>query len=149
MLTKATLWTGTDRPPYRGWLLVAGEHIGAVGALDLPAPPADRVLDLAGTHILPGFVDSHLHLTVSAWLPYGIDGWHWSDLGTALAAIRDAAARDPYAPWLMLRSLPNRPTKAKASRCFKMSAIGIRNRPVGVADAAAHTPMKAAASTDR
>jgi len=101
LLTKATLWTGTDRPPYRGWLLVAGEHIGALGALDSPAPPADRVLDLAGTHILPGFVDSHLHLTVSAWLPYGIDGWHWSDLGTALAAIRDAAARDPYAPWLM------------------------------------------------
>ncbi len=101
LLTNATLWTGTDRPPYWGWLLVAGEHIGAVGALDSPVPPADRVLDLAGTHILPGFVDSHLHLTVSAWLPYGIDGWHWSDLGTALAAIRDAAARDPYAPWLM------------------------------------------------
>jgi predicted amidohydrolase YtcJ len=101
LLTKATIWTGTDRPPYPGWLLVDGERVGAVGASDSPVPPADSVLDLTGGHILPGFVDSHLHLTVSAWLPHGVDGRHWPDLDTALAAIHDGAARDPHSPWLM------------------------------------------------
>lgn len=101
LVTGATIWTGTDRPPHPGWLLLDGARIGAVGVSGSPVPAADRVLDLAGAHVLPGFVDSHLHLTVSAWLPCGTDGLAWPDLPAALAAIRDASARDPHSPWLL------------------------------------------------
>jgi hypothetical protein len=43
------------------WLLVDGRHIQRVGSGD--APQADRNVDLPGATILPGFIDTHVHLT--------------------------------------------------------------------------------------
>jgi N-acetylglucosamine-6-phosphate deacetylase len=41
-----------------GWLSVSGERISAVGT---GTPPAGEHLDLAGAHVVPGFVDMHCH----------------------------------------------------------------------------------------
>jgi predicted amidohydrolase YtcJ len=43
------------------WVLVDGRHVQRVGSGEPPA--ADRVVELPGTTILPGFVDTHVHLT--------------------------------------------------------------------------------------
>jgi predicted amidohydrolase YtcJ len=48
-------------PPTGEWILVDGRHIQRVGSGDPPA--ADRTVELPGTTIMPGFVDSHVHLT--------------------------------------------------------------------------------------
>jgi predicted amidohydrolase YtcJ len=43
------------------WVLVDERHVERVGAGD--PPQADRVVELPGTTIMPGFVDAHVHLT--------------------------------------------------------------------------------------
>jgi predicted amidohydrolase YtcJ len=100
-MTGATIWAGPACTPRPGWLLVTGDTITAVGGPDTRPPPAAAAIDLAGCHILPGFVDSHLHATVTGWQTLGVDGEGWTSLGEALSAIGAAARADPHAPWLL------------------------------------------------
>ena len=48
-------------PPTGEWLLVDGRHVQRVGTGE--PPPADRVVAIPGATIIPGFIDSHVHLT--------------------------------------------------------------------------------------
>ena len=50
-----------SHPAMGEWLLVDGRHVERVGSGDPPA--ADRTVDLPGTTVVPGFLDSHVHLT--------------------------------------------------------------------------------------
>ncbi len=43
------------------WLLIDERHVQRVGTGD--PPQADRVVDLPGTTIVPGFIDTHVHLS--------------------------------------------------------------------------------------
>ena len=101
LFAGATVWAGAGCVPARAWLLVEDDRVAAVGADGEPAPEADRVLQLPGCHVLPGFVDVHLHLSQAAWFGRGGDGSGWRNLGEALDAVRRAAAASPQAPWLL------------------------------------------------
>jgi predicted amidohydrolase YtcJ len=99
LFSGATLWAGTPPRPAPGWLLVDG---GLVAATGTTAPPAaGKVVDLRGQHLLPGFVDAHSHLTVSAWLPMAVDGSGWTRNTQMLDAIRRQALERPLDPWLL------------------------------------------------
>lgn len=43
------------------WVLIDDRHVQRVGSGD--PPDADRVVELPGTTIVPGFIDTHVHLT--------------------------------------------------------------------------------------
>jgi len=50
-----------SHPATGEWILVDERHVQRVGVGE--PPEADRVVELPGTTILPGFVDAHVHLT--------------------------------------------------------------------------------------
>jgi predicted amidohydrolase YtcJ len=52
------------------WVLVDGRHVERVGSGEPPA--SDRVVELPGTTILPGLIDSHVHLTGTTLSQIGI-----------------------------------------------------------------------------
>jgi hypothetical protein len=53
------------------WVLVDGRHVERVGAGEPPG--ADRLVELPGTTILPGFIDAHVHLTGTGLSLQGLD----------------------------------------------------------------------------
>ena len=104
LLTGGIVWAGAACTPRAAWVLVDGVRIAAIGEGDESGgelPVADECVDLKGGHILPGFVDVHLHLSQAAWFPLGADGLSWASLADALHAVRVQAAADSEAPWLL------------------------------------------------
>ena len=63
-IVGATLWDGTGRAPVaRAVTVVRGDRIlcaGAAGECDVP--PGARVIDARGRFLIPGLIDSHVHL---------------------------------------------------------------------------------------
>lgn len=84
------------------WVLVDDRHVQRVGMGDPPA--ADRVVDLPGATITPGFIDTHVHLTPTgtALANEDVEGaGHAAEL-LAIAAGRAAggAASGGHVVWL-------------------------------------------------
>lgn len=105
MLTGANGYTMAHSGEMFSALVVDGERIVAVGEeteLRLQFESrVDRIVDVEGMTVLPGFVDSHVHLS---WLGTQMDAL---DLHAAkskddvLRAIRDCAAKLPDGAWII------------------------------------------------
>jgi hypothetical protein len=104
LLLHGHIYTGVQKSPWAEALSVTGSRIDAVGtdtALALRRAPSSRVIDLHGRTVIPGIVDSHIHV----WL--GAVALHGFNLSTPeasitpskpkllIARIRDYAARHP------------------------------------------------------
>lgn len=61
LLRDALVVDGTGAPAFPGHVLLDGERISAVLPPTGPLPEADRVLDVSGHAVAPGFVDMHSH----------------------------------------------------------------------------------------
>ena len=69
-LYQATRVYTLSHPSVGEWLLVDDRHVERVGIGNPPA--ADRLVDLPGATIVPGFIDTHVHLTGTTLSSIGI-----------------------------------------------------------------------------
>jgi imidazolonepropionase-like amidohydrolase len=63
-IIRANLWDGTGRGPVANAVtLVRGDRILCAGAAgECPVPPRSRIVDAHGQWLIPGLIDSHVHL---------------------------------------------------------------------------------------
>ncbi|TJY62058.1 hypothetical protein E4T66_07420 [Sinimarinibacterium sp. CAU 1509] len=101
LLENATVWSGPTAQPTVASLGVQAGVVASCGATRPNDAAGGPRRDLSGHHIVPGFVDAHSHLTVSAWIPEWLDGSEWTNADQALAALRDLSRVRPHAPWLI------------------------------------------------
>jgi predicted amidohydrolase YtcJ len=69
-LYRATRVYTLSHPAVGEWVLVDDRHIERVGTGEAPA--ADRTAELPGATIIPGFIDTHVHLTGTTLSEIGI-----------------------------------------------------------------------------
>ncbi|TDB79179.1 amidohydrolase family protein, partial [Micromonospora sp. KC721] len=90
MTNLSTLYRGgllhCPADPNATALLVSGGRIVWLG-VDADAPSADRVVDLAGALVTPGFVDAHVHATDTGLALSGLDVSGVRSAGELLAAV--------------------------------------------------------------
>ena len=101
-------WAGTDRvllhggaiyshaSPFATAMLIEGDEIAWLGeesAARLHRDSADRVVDLAGALVTPGFVDAHVHATSTGLTLTGLDLSGTTSLAQALTLL-ETRARD-------------------------------------------------------
>ena len=64
---NATLIDGTGAPAQPGaGLVIEGDtlvHVGRLATADEPSPETARVIDVGGRAVLPGLVETHIHLS--------------------------------------------------------------------------------------
>ncbi len=99
LIDDAVFWAGPRAAPQPGHMAVRDGVIATIGSGRGPDLPGRRAL--GGRHVLPGFVDAHSHLTVSAWLPRALDAGAWDSAAAALAAIARHRATRPEGTWIV------------------------------------------------
>jgi len=93
LLKKASLFPLGDIPSGADALLIRDGRIAAMGrtrALSKGLDHAIRVIDLKGRTVLPGFIDSHVHLTETGLLRQGLDLSPAGHIDEALEMLSDA-----------------------------------------------------------
>ncbi len=82
-------------------MLVDDRHVERVGSGEAPA--ADRVVDLPGGTILPGFIDTHVHLTETGMSLANLDVETAGSAGALLDIVRSRAAHQETPGPVVLR----------------------------------------------
>lgn len=75
------------------WILIDDRHVERVGSGDPPS--SDRIVDLPGTTILPGFIDSHVHLTGTTLSQIGIPIDRARSAAELLGLVAEEVTRGP------------------------------------------------------
>jgi predicted amidohydrolase YtcJ len=76
LLINGHIYTGADAAPWADSLAIDGARIEAVGSRKAVAKRAGahaRVIDLKGHTVIPGIVDSHMHLLFGAYALHGLN----------------------------------------------------------------------------
>ena len=87
-----------------GWVHVDGEHIAGVGSGEPSPRAAERTIDLAGRSIMPGLIDTHVHMAGGDYFP----GYEHEAIGIAAVRTAEAARRTLMAGFTTVRVASSR-----------------------------------------
>jgi len=126
-------------------VVVDGDRIVAVGDQELlAAHPEAEVVDLAGSVLVPGFIDAHNHLSVAALHPRWRDVAGVTDRDLLADAVRAQDVAEPDTAWIRCQGFD-------AFACpitrHDLDAVGV-DRPVIVADYTLHQCVVSSAGLD-
>jgi predicted amidohydrolase YtcJ len=126
-------------------VVVDGDRIVDVGDRQLlAAHPDAEVVDLAGSVLVPGFIDAHNHLSVAALHPRWHDVAGVTDRDVLADAIRAQDVAEPDTAWIRCQGFD-------AFACpitrHDLDAVGV-DRPVIVADYTLHQCVVSSAGLD-
>ncbi len=102
-LVGATVRTQDPARPLARAVALAGDRIVAVGESDEILELCDgssRVVELNGALVLPGFMDSHIHLYETCFFDLGLDLSQVTSLEQLQQAVARQAARLPAGQWI-------------------------------------------------
>lgn len=104
ILTNARVLTMDPAHPRAEAIALAGERIAAIGTraeIEALAGPGTEVFDCNGATLMPGFVESHLHLVLGGTELAHLQLTHVHGETALAKAFRDFAAKNPDQPLLM------------------------------------------------
>lgn len=118
-------------------VVVDGDRIVAVGArglLETAAEADTEIVDLQGATLVPGFIDAHNHLSISALHPRWLSVAGITDVADLVGAIQEQAIREPDTAWVRCQGINL--FELPATRA-DLDIAGL-DRPVIVADYTLH-----------
>jgi predicted amidohydrolase YtcJ len=141
-----TVLTMDGRRPRADAVVVERGRIAEVGGRALLDTADATVVDLAGTTLVPAFIDAHCHLSIAALHPRWGDATAIADRDALLTAVRAQATAEPDAAWVRLHGWDDARTGYTPTR-DDLDAAGIE-RPVLVAHASLHQGVASGAALD-
>lgn len=138
LLLNGRVQTMDPAQPFAQAVAATGGKITYVGPADCaPCGPDTRVIDCAGRTVLPGFVESHLHLVLGGAELAHLQLGGVTGLAPVAARFHDYAVQHPDAP-LLLAQGGDYDIFGKPTRRQDLDAI-IADRPVAIMAADHHT----------
>jgi hypothetical protein len=124
LLVNGHIYTGNKAAPWAEALAITGARIEAVGtkaALSKHAGGRTRIIDLKGHTVIPGIVDSHLHLLFGAYALHGLN------LSTPESSITPSKPDLLFGRADFSTALPTTPTHALLDRAVPDRPVVIHN----------------------
>jgi predicted amidohydrolase YtcJ len=103
ILLSGKIWTADPARPSVEALAVRGGRIAAVGSnaeIQKLRGEKTRVLDAAGRRVVPGFIDSHTHMTMGGFNLLAIDLRHTTDEADFTRRLGEFARTRPAGQWI-------------------------------------------------
>jgi imidazolonepropionase-like amidohydrolase len=95
---------GLADEPVSGWVQVEGERIVGVGGGEPGPRAAERTVDLGGRTIMPGLIDTHVHIAGGDYFP----GYEHEPIGIAAVRTAEVARRTLLAGFTTVRAASSR-----------------------------------------
>ncbi len=103
ILSSARIWTGDAARPQAEALAARAGRIIAVGSnreIEALAGPATRVLEGRGRRVVPGFIDSHTHMSMGGFNLLAVDLRHTKDENGFTEKLARFAKTRPAGQWI-------------------------------------------------